>query len=156
MKNLLSILFVFFFFVGLINAQENRQGRNARIEAMRATYITEKLELTVDEAQVFWPIFNEYEAKRKKIQKSVDRKKDIEAMTDIEAEAFLTQSFVKDQQMLDLKRTYFERFKTVIPIKKIAKLPRIEKSFRQELLKRMRGRREGEGQGRPNRQGGKS
>lgn len=152
MKNLLSILFVLFSFVGVIGAQENRQGRNARIEAMRTAYITENLELTVDEAQAFWPIFNEYEAKRKKIQKSVDRKKDIESMTDAEAEAFLTQSFVKDQQTLDLKRTYFDRFKAVIPIKKIAQLPRIEKSFRQELLKRMRGRREGQGQGRPNRQ----
>lgn len=145
MKNLLSILFLLCFFVGAINAQEKRQERNARIESMRAAYITERLELTVEESQMFWPIFNEYEAKRKKIQKNFSHKKDIESMTDAEAEVFLTQSFVKDQDILDLKRTYFEKFKTVIPIKKIVQLPRIEKRFRQELLKRMRHGRDGEG-----------
>ncbi len=147
MKNLLSILFLVCFFVGAVNAQERMQDKNARIEAMRAAYITEKLALTVEESQMFWPIFNEYEAKRKNIQKSFAHKKNIETMTEAEAEVFLTQSFVKDQQILDLKRTYFERFKTVIPIKKIVQLPRIEKRFRQELLKRMRQGHQGEGRG---------
>ena len=156
MKNFLSLLFLIFFFAVTINAQGDRQERNAKIEAMRAAYITEKLALTVEESQMFWPIFNEYEASRKEIQKSYDRRKDIESMTDAEAEVFLTQSFVKDQEMLDLKRVYFEKFKTAISVKKIAQLPRIEKRFRQELLKRMKRGREGkEGQqGRTNRHGG--
>lgn len=138
MKKLLSILFLICFFTGAMNAQKNRQSRNERIEAMRVAFITEKLELTVEESQMFWPIFNEYELERKKIQKSFDHKKDIDTMTDAEAEAFVKQSFVKDQQILDLKRTYFEKFKTAISIKKIARLPKVEKSFRQELINRMR------------------
>lgn len=145
MKKLLSILLLFCFFVGAVNAQEKREERNARVKAMRAAYITENLDLTIEEAQLFWPIFNEYEAKRKSIQKSFIRKKDIETMTESEAEDFVNQTFVKEQQILDLKRTYFEKFKTAISIKKIAKLPRIEKKFRQELLKRMKQRREGGG-----------
>ncbi len=145
MKKLLSILFLFCFFIGAVNAQERRQDKNARIKAMRATYITERLNLTVEEAQLFWPIFNEYEAKRRSIQQSFNHKQDIENMSEKEAEDFINQSFAKEQQILDLKRTYFEKFKVAIPINKIAKLPKIEKNFRQELLKRMRHRREGQG-----------
>ncbi|MGK0365768.1 MAG: hypothetical protein ACI85O_002836 [Saprospiraceae bacterium] len=151
MKKLLSILILLIFFVGAATAQRNKQERNERIEAMRVAFITEKLELTVEESQLFWPIFNEYEAERKKTQRSFDRKRDIEAMTDAEAELFVSQSFVKDQQMLDLKRTYFEKFRIAIPVKKIARLSRVEKNFRQELIKRMRQGREG--QGRPERKG---
>jgi len=145
MKNLLSIFFLVLFFVGTVNAQEDKKERNARIDAMRIAFITEKLELTVEESQKFWPIFNEYEAERKKIQKSFGRKRNIETMTEEEAEAFIQQSFVKDQQVLDLKRTYFNKFKSAIPIKKIALLSRVEKNFRQELLKRMRQQRQGKG-----------
>lgn len=144
MKKLLPILFLLCCFAGTAIAQENKQERNARIEAMRVAFITEKLELTVEESQMFWPLFNEYESERKIVQKSFYRKRDIDTMTNEEAEAFVTQSFVKDQQMLDLKRTYFEKFKTAIPIKKIAQLSRAEKSFRQELIKRMRHRKEGD------------
>jgi hypothetical protein len=143
MVKLFNILFLVCFCIGPISAQENRREKNARIEAMRVAYITKNLDLTVEESQLFWPIFNEYEAKRKSIQRSFNYKREIESMTDEEAEDFIVESFTKDQQMLDLKRSYFEKFKTAIPIKKIAILPRIEKRFRQELLKRMRQGREG-------------
>jgi len=143
MKKLLFIVFISCLLVNVTIAQGNKQERNARIDAMRVAFMTEQLELTVEESQMFWPIFNEYEAERKKIKKSVDRKREIETMTDTEAEAFVQQSFVVEQKMLDLKRVYFEEFKTAISVKKIARLPRIEKNFRQELIKRMKHRREG-------------
>jgi len=145
MKRLLSLLLLLCVVMATGLAQEGKRDRNARVEAMRSAYITEQLDLTVEESQKFWPIFNEYEAERKKIKKSFSVRKDIDEMTEQEASDFVEQSLVRDQQMLDLKRTYFEKFRTAISIKKIARLPRIEKSFRQELIKRMRQNREGYG-----------
>jgi len=147
MKKLSYMVLMLCFLTTTIHAQERRQERNGRIEAMRVAFITEELKLTVEEAQSFWPIFNEYEAERKKIKKSFDYRRDIEDMTDAEADTFISQSFVRDQQMLDLKLAYYEKFKTAIPIRKIAQLSRVEKNFRQELLKRMKRGREGHHRG---------
>ena len=35
-----------------------------KIEAMKAAYLTNELELTVEESQAFWPIYNELQIKR--------------------------------------------------------------------------------------------
>ena len=43
--------------------KENRE----KIEAEKVAFITDKLDLTVKEAQDFWPIYNEYQKKREEV-----------------------------------------------------------------------------------------
>lgn len=52
-----------------IESQESQpQGANAQlIETLRTAYITKELNLTSDEAQKFWPVYNEYAGEIKKI-----------------------------------------------------------------------------------------
>ena len=55
-----------------INAQGPKQGKwQERVMAEKIAYITTALELTPEEAQVFWPVYNQIEAGKKDLQKAV-------------------------------------------------------------------------------------
>ena len=69
MKNYISIL-AFLIFASGITAQENRgvkrdgkrkQRSDSRIEAKKVAYITEELDLSTEEAQRFWPLYNDFQ-----------------------------------------------------------------------------------------------
>ena len=80
MKNLF-LSFILIFSISISMAQlpmdENiNQGKNGnyhqkreRIESMKIGFITDKLSLSTEEAQKFWPVYNEYQAKQEKIRK---------------------------------------------------------------------------------------
>ena len=65
-----------------------------KIEALRIAYITERLDLSPEQAQQFWPIYNVHQKKmeeyrneeRKKIYNELD---DIASLSDKEAETLL-------------------------------------------------------------------
>jgi hypothetical protein len=61
MKHLLTILFLICTLS--LFSQQNNLGQEtdvSRIEALKIAYITKKLNLSPDEAQRFWPIYNNY------------------------------------------------------------------------------------------------
>jgi hypothetical protein len=124
-------------------AQE--EGRNhpmqERIRAQRVAFITEKLALTAEEAQSFWPVFNAFEAKMRDIRKDRVRRPAFMHMSDEEALDFIEKSQSLDQKELDLKISYTGRFLEVLPAQKVAQLDHIEKAFNRELLKTIRERR---------------
>jgi len=64
-KIIIAISFVFFGSYICI-AQDGNEKKFQRIEAIKIAYITRELDLTPDESQKFWPIYNEYFAEIKK------------------------------------------------------------------------------------------
>lgn len=62
MKALYLVLFVFI--VNFLLAQPNVCKHHEQIKAQKIAFLTQKLDLSVQEAQVFWPIYNEYEKKK--------------------------------------------------------------------------------------------
>ena len=59
-------------------------------------------------------------------------------MTDAEVEEMVIQRFEFKQKELDLEKEYHEKYKQVLPTKKVAALYKAEQSFRRELLKKLR------------------
>lgn len=109
-----------------------------RIEAMKAAFITERLQLTPEEAQQFWPLYNQYEEAERALRREYRPGKAIENMTEAEASAFLDRSLELEERLTALRRTYIERFKEILPTRKIALLREVEEEFKRELLRRMR------------------
>ena len=124
----------------------NKEARE-RMKAHKIAYITEKLDLTPEEAQVFWPVYNELETKLHEIREAnrPDKKKDPESMTDAEVEEMVIQRFEFKQKELNLEKEYHEKYKQVLPTKKVAALYKAEQSFRRELLKKLREKQKGGG-----------
>jgi hypothetical protein len=135
------------------------QKQKERIEAQRIAFITDKLELTPTEAQVFWPVYNEYDKKRHELNKGFrkDRRDDnvIEELTDKEALEIADQQLVEAQKMLDLRKEYHSRFKSVLPPKKLLKLYDSEREFQKHLIDRIRDGNQ-QGKEKPNKPGNRN
>lgn len=113
-----------------------------RIEAFRIAFFTEKLQLTPEESQRFWPLYNEFQEKEKAIRKSFKGDKSLELMTDAEAEKLIENNFEMEEKILQLKREYYGKMRDVLPVRKIALLNRIDRAFKERLLTEYRNRQE--------------
>ena len=103
------------------------------IEIVRGVLKTEKkaaiaevMSLTEAEAEVFWPLYNEFnekmytiQSKRVKIIK--DFAKSYENMTDVKADELWTSYMGYKQESNKLTKQYYNKFKKIIPPGKAAK-----------------------------------
>lgn len=129
----------FFLIVALCaNAQPN----NDKIASHRVAFITQRLNLTPEEAQQFWPVFNQFSEKMQQIRQSAKPDKPLEDMTEADTEKLILADFDRDTRELELKKEYYQKLKKVIPIKKVAKLYRAERDFKAMLLERIQQNRE--------------
>ncbi len=114
-----------------------------KIEALRVSFISSKVTLTTQEAQLFWPMYNDYNDKVDNLKKSFRQQfvKDVDfnALSDKEAEAYLIAELLVKQKEYELSKEYYERFKKILPIKKIALIRRAEEDFKKELIKNIKG-----------------
>ena len=124
--------------------------KSEKIKAMKVEYITTKLELTPTEAEKFWPVYNEYMDKMqtlaKKRRKKMQANKDKD-LSDKEVNELIELNFETEQKMLNLKRDYDKKFKSILPVQKVGKLYQAEMQFKHELLRKMRGNGQGKGNG---------
>ncbi|MBI1286756.1 MAG: hypothetical protein GC178_04180 [Flavobacteriales bacterium] len=125
--------------------EELDPSKRERLEALKVAYLTEKLSLTPEEAQQFWPVYNELDDKMRELRKQQrdnrsEAKQNFDSLSDDDLSKTIDQELVLEQQELDLKKEYNERFKKILPIKKVAKLYAAEHGFRRELLHRAKDR----------------
>lgn len=116
-------------------AQENgKEVKRENKKAEKIAFISTKLELTAEEAEKFWPVYNASEAEFKLLKKehkaAMGEKKKISEMSDNEVEKLLDKGLEIQQKELEIRKKYLVKFKEVLPIKKVAKLTRIEHEFR--------------------------
>jgi len=116
-----------------------------KIKAMKVAFITEKLNLTPEEAQKFWPIYNEFDAKmetlHKDLRKTRGKKVNIDEMSDADIEKMIAKNMSLRQKEIDLQKEYHQKFKAVLSIKKVAKLYKSEEDFKRDLLRKLKNHR---------------
>ena len=114
-------------------AQLWAQTDNDYIEIARSVLKTEKkaaiadaMQLTEAEADVFWPLYNEYtnaeyKIQSKRIQIIRDYDNNFENLTDEKADE-LWNNFIKyKQELLTLDKKYYKKFKKILPAGKAAR-----------------------------------
>lgn len=117
----------------------------SRIQAARVAYITNRLGLTTKESEQFWALHNEFEQEKEQIEAKFAVKGDLDRLPDQEVEKQILGRFQMEQEVLNLRREYYQRFKNVVPPRKIALYYQVEHEFRLELLRRVQERRAGQG-----------
>lgn len=133
MKRHFLIVLIISAFSAILQAQEPGD----RIKALRAEVYTRVLNLTAEEAQNFWPVFNEYLEARESLQKQLKPEGQLDGMSDAEVEEYVKKHFEIRQKELDLEKDLVQKLRKVLPLRKIAKLPMAERQFRESLLKRL-------------------
>lgn len=126
--------------------------RMKEIKAQKTAYLTTKLGLTSEEAQRFWPIYNEYDEAREKLRKEMrELHKSAHSegeMDEAKAREVLNKGLEVRSRELELERTYNERFSKSVGAVKTLQLVKAERDFNREVLKRFRERMEERREGR--------
>jgi len=118
-------------------------GRLNQLENARIAFITARITLTQDQAQRFWPMYNEFVAKRRDLNRSARqlRQANVNAtLTDAQLRDNFNQDFAIRQQQLTLEKDYFERAQKVLSLRQLAQLYQAERDFTKEVLQRVAGR----------------
>ena len=119
------------------------QDANAKIEAARIALITERLNLTPDQAEKFWPIYKEYTNKRRDINqqfRSQVGNVDPNTVSDEEAKKLVQMQLEKKQQELNLEKQYSERILSVISTRQMVSLRKAEQDFKILLMEKIKQR----------------
>lgn len=125
--------FILLITAGLQAAQNTKE----KVEAMRIAFITNRLDLTPDEAKQFWPIYNNYRHDLTQLRRSFYPNDD---GTDPHLDADRQLDF--EQRKLDLKKQYKLQFSQVLSKEKLNKLVSAEEDFKRLLMQTIRNRRQ--------------
>ena len=124
---------------------QGHKEKQEKIKALKVAYITEQLEFTTDEAQKFWPIYNDYQEKqfdlRHEKMRSILKKLEgdaFEKLSEKEASALLSQMQGVEETLFTLQKKYIKDLQSILSDKKIMKLKKAEGDFNRHLLKQMR------------------
>ncbi|MCK6607968.1 MAG: sensor of ECF-type sigma factor [Flavobacterium sp.] len=144
------ILPIIFLLVTSLSFSQGFKEKREKVKALKVAYITEQLELTTDEAQKFWPIYNAFdenqaELRHEKMRSILDRFKpgNVEKLSEKDASNSLAQMEKIEEDLFNLKKKFIKDLQGVISAKKIIKLKKAEEDFNRELLKQMREKRRG-------------
>lgn len=118
-----------------------QKGKQDKVEALKVSFITQKVSLTTQEAQSFWPVYNEYSDKikysRRNFRTQYGAVNDFK--TDKDAEDYLNAELKLKQTELEFHKEYFEKFKKIIGSKKTGLLRLAEEEFKKEIIKTIKG-----------------
>ncbi|KAA9332714.1 condensation domain-containing protein [Adhaeribacter soli] len=139
----LRIYTLFFALISLAfsaQAQGRRGGqRGEKIDAARTAFLTDKMKLTPEQAQKFWPLYNEFDAKRKELrQKGRPFKgQNLETLSDAQIKDQMTLMFDNRQKELNLDKEYADKFQKVISVRQLAAMYKGEREFTKALLQKL-------------------
>lgn len=123
MKGIFTILFLCFILHTPAKAQP---GDGQRLEALKIAYLTKKLNLTTDEAQRFWPVYNSYIADMKKVKADERNADELE----------------KDEKILTVRKKYQQEFSKALSPDRANQFFKAEKEFYGFVAKELQERRQ--------------
>jgi hypothetical protein len=152
-RKYISFIFVltaFFLFI-IIAGASAQEDRFEKYKSIKVAYITDQINLTPDEAEVFWPVYNDFENKRNKIHEERIKlteyfRKNSETLSEAEISKILGDyiGFYKAENELMIE--YNNKLKQILSPVKVMKLHIAEIQFRHyliEKIKEQRGRERG-------------
>ena len=145
------VLIILLISTGLFAQKHNNKGQgpnHERIKALKTAHITEQLDLTSEEAEKFWPVYNKFDKKLMELREkerseimSKLRNGGIDTLTDEEANVVIDKMLVMKTNEMEYRIELVNNLRGVLPPKKIIKLQRAEESFKRMLLERLKERR---------------
>lgn len=138
----LSILIVLIALQFSAFGQRDRGKVKDKIDARKIAFLSDRLDLSPDEAQVFWPEYNMYikEMEEVKGQLKQHRNKD-EEIDENAAIDILNQQLVLEEKTLSIKKKYISKMKDIIGAKRTLTFFHSERRFKERLFESAKQRR---------------
>lgn len=143
-KKLFPILLLFVSFNFYAQGEKMKE-KKEQIKALKVAFLTTELDLTANEAEKFWPIYNtfddkQFELRHQKMKTFMRKMNDgsLDKMTEKEANIFLTQMESTEEELFLLRKKFMQNLKGIFPAVKIIKLRKAEEDFNRKLLQQYR------------------
>ena len=140
-----SVLFLIsLLFTGSSIMGQHREN-SEQIKTLKIAFFTEKLELTPEEASVFWPIYNSHENAKEELRaeqrKEIrDRFETLESLSEAEAKSALERYLKLEEKEEELDKAYYKKIAKEFSAVRTLKLFQAEQEFRRRLLQEYRKR----------------
>lgn len=131
---IIPLLFLYQLSVG-----QDREARQ-KIEAARIALITERLGLTPEQAERFWPIYNEYNNQRRNLVQELQearRNVDMKNLSEEQGQALMKLGLDIRERQVQLDKTYSQRLMQVISTMQMLSLRKAEDDFRRMIIQRL-------------------
>ncbi|RDY61222.1 Spy/CpxP family protein refolding chaperone [Flagellimonas nanhaiensis] len=141
-KNRLIILLAFLLGTTWFYAQGPAR---ERIKTLKVAFITERIGLTSQEAQSFWPIYNEHEEKLEAIRRKErhERISFADNLSNNEASDLLDRLIALQTEKHEANRFFLSKIRKVLSPNKTLLLLKAEEDFKKRLLQQYRKRKGG-------------
>ena len=148
MYKIISFLTLIMLYSSLVFSQGYRGGKapemRVKIEAQKISFITQQLELSPDEAQQFWPLYNEMKNKKEAFHKEFRQllenlKSGSENLSEDELIKISDRMADLKVEKAKMERAYHYKYKKVLSTKQILDLHLAEKQFQGMLVRRLKG-----------------
>jgi Spy/CpxP family protein refolding chaperone len=140
MKKLIYILLL----LPMLSMAQNRQGggggRLQKIHSAKIGMITERLNLTPEQAPQFWAVYNEYENKKIDLKKSIRRTmEDATSLSSTDDKIVNAQKQVISlrRKEIDLEDEYMAKILKTITPRQFSELKRTEANFNKMLIEKL-------------------
>lgn len=148
MKKLLGAIFFLATMIFVAGAQERKVQSPEMVQRMKAekiSFLSVRLDLSPEEAQMFWPVYNEFERKKLELEKKrIELEQKINRNVEMPGEEELKKineeyiaAFGEEARLME---QYNKQFLKVLPIQKVVKLYEFERKFRLHILQEYRHR----------------
>ena len=150
MKQIIYLLSFLFFCSFTIHGQEKlKKEKKEKIKAYKIAYLTEELNLTTQEAQKFWPVYNTFENKmidlrfeeKFKIRKQIKKAGGLDELTENQAKEIALKMSSLKIKIHEITKEFQNKLPEILPYKKIIKLNIAEEKFHRKLIKKLRNKR---------------
>lgn len=121
-------------------AAQDRDEHREKIKALKTAYITEGLNLTPREAQEFWPIYNEFEKKRRQLYRQERAEVEIECLSEEKANSKLEEYVELEREDYLLKKKYYNDLRKIFTARRIMELNKVEDDFNRKMMREYRAR----------------
>ncbi|GAB5472790.1 MAG: hypothetical protein Mars2KO_08890 [Maribacter sp.] len=127
-----------------------RRPDREKLKSLKIAFLTERLDLSNDEAEAFWPAYNKHEERMngfRKIERQEIRSKamDFDALTEKEAEELLSKQMSLEAEKQAEQQAFVKKMKGILSAKKTIILLKSEEDFKRKLIQQYRQRRNGGG-----------
>ncbi|MFM7769239.1 MAG: hypothetical protein ACKO8Q_01630 [Bacteroidota bacterium] len=123
--------------------------KKEKIEALKRSYMTQELALTVAESEKFWPLYNESDKKnddlKKEMHKHMKLLKD-GGLSDSDVLLQVSQLSELRKQEIDLELALIKNVVPIIGAQRASKLPMIERDFHHMLAEKFKENHKGGGE----------
>lgn len=125
-------------------SEEQRKKEFERIQSEKIAFITQELDLSPEEAQVFWPVYNQCWKEALSTHKEMMdafgefRREKADALSEAELEKKVDAYIAANRTTNLVMSEWYPKFKKVLPIRKVAKLYQAEEAFQQRMIHNLR------------------